>query len=127
MRPTRYFILTVVLGLAGCGGSGEERTAADVRTMYADMFIEGVDFGLSGRITARAIDPITKNLLDVNIEEINSKILHANRGELIVDTNADTISIRLVGVTSADTESGVLTTVPMFLTEAIELDFDVIE
>jgi len=94
---------------------------------YANMFVEGVDFGLSGRIKARAFDPETKDLLDVRIEEIDSRILHANRGELIVDTRADTISLRLIGVTSADVETGMLMTVPMFLTEAIDLDVDVID
>ena len=98
-----------------------------MRAHYAKRFVEGMDYGLSGRIKAGSIDPATNDLLDVKIEEIGSRILHADRGEIIVDAHSDTLSLRLVGVTSADTESGALATAPMYLTEQIELGYDVLE
>lgn len=119
--------LALALTLGGCGSKHEPMTAQQVRAKYAQHFVDGVDYGLSGRIKARAIDPETNDLLDVTIEEIDKRMLHADRGELIVDSRANTLSIRLVGVTSADIESGVLDTSPMYLTEAIELGFDVID
>ena len=110
--------------LASCGDSSH-KTADQVRAHYAARFLEGMDYGLSGRISARAIDPATNDLLDVSIEEIDASILHASRGEIIVNTEDNTISIRLIGVTSADVETGVLASVPMYVTEAIELGYDV--
>ena len=129
MRRVLTLILLGLLPLSigGCGESSEAMTASEVRQRYAQRFLEGVDYGLSGRITARAIDPDTNDLLDVNIEEVDKRILHADRGELIIDTRTDTLSIRLVGVTSADTETGLLDTKPMVLTEAIDLGFDVVD
>lgn len=115
------------LPLVGCADSGEAQTVEQVRQRYAEQFVSGMDYGLSGRIKARAIDPATNDLLDVSIEEIDKRILHADRGEIIVDPVANTISIRLIGVTSADVESGVLDTAPMYLTEAIKLGYDVTE
>jgi len=113
--------------LAACGEAPSPKTEAEVRAHYAGLFLEGVDYGLSGRIKAGSIDPATNDLLDVKIEEIGSRIMHADRGEIIVDARNDTVSLRLVGVTSADTESGALATAPMYLTEEIELGYDVRE
>lgn len=111
--------------LSGCGKSREPMSAAEVRTMYGEYFVYGIDYGLHGRIKARAIDPQTGDLLDVQIEEIDKRILHADRGEIVVNAATDSLTIRLVGVTAADIETGQLTTAPMFLTEEIPLDFDV--
>ena len=117
--------LALLVPLCSCGERQEPQTVAQVRETYSQYFLDGVDYGLSGRIKARAVDPVTKDLLDVTIEEIGARILHAERGEILVNAGTDTISIRLVGVVSADTESGELGTKPMFLTKEIALGFDV--
>lgn len=118
------FITLAALSAAGCDRQ-PDRTALDVKRDYATRISEGMEFGLSGTIRAGRVDPATYELFDVRLEDADRRILHADRAEVIVNPNANTVMLRLFGVVSADSETGQLTEIAGLSTDEVKLGFNV--
>ena len=89
--------------LTGCG-RGQARTAQDIREEYALQLVEGA----ANRFTvikAERYDPATGMLHDVRIED-GERMLHAARAEILVSTEMQTVSLRLIDVVGADETTG---------------------
>ncbi len=113
--------------MTSCGGDGKPEMAVDeVKRHYIALFKKGTAFGDAGMIKARDYDRSTLDLVDVTIED-DGLLVHADRVQLIVDHERDTIALRLIGVTKADAEKGSLFEVPISEpTGAIALEFDAV-
>ncbi len=124
----RTFLVLLVLiastALAGCSKKSAE-TATEVKARYAARFAEGIQFGIAGTIRAASYDPITYDLIDVQIENEPDTLIHAKRAQIIINPENDTIMLRLQDVVSADVELGHLVEIEGFSTAEVPLGFDV--
>lgn len=113
---------------AGC--SEETRTVSEVKRAFAMRAAEGeVEIGTSGRMAAGEVDRSTLDLLDVRFDIGGAReqelLMHAERAEIIIDPDKDTMLIRFHNVTAATTEGG-LTQEPVLVTEAWPLSVNVV-
>lgn len=102
-----------VMGVAGC--SGEPMASGDIRDRYAMAFVDGFWVGYKF-IQASEYDPVTGDLIDVRVED-GTRIIHADRAQILIDETAQTVALRLVGIVGADPETGSLIEIPEFTTE----------
>ncbi len=116
-------VMMVVLG--GCG-KRETRTVEQVQQSYAESMVKGLDFGLQGRVTAKAYDQVTYRLADVSIDAGDAGIIHADYGDIVVDAVKDTVSLRLQGVVIASTKTGAMTEQKELVTAPVALHVDVV-
>jgi hypothetical protein len=120
--------LVCALGaLAGGCSKRETQTVEQVQRMFAENMVQGIDFGLAGRVRARAYDEQTFRLLDVSIDAGESGIIHADYAEILVDTVKDTVSLRLRGVVSASKETGAMTETESLVTDPVPLRVDAVD
>ena len=111
--------------LAGCNEQ-ETKTVDEVKAEYALRFVEGIDFGLAGRIKAESFDPKTHVLSDVQIDDSPDRIYHADFAEMHVSPDQDTIVLEFISITGADAARGGITQTPVTSTPPIHLPFDVV-
>lgn len=112
------------LVLTGCSGEAV-RPASDVEAVYAEAFLAGSEFGLSGWIRAGEWDPSTGLLTDVSIES-GEGIYHAEHARIVVDASADTVAVRLIGITGASEGTGRVFEAREHTTEAVRVGYDVV-
>ena len=111
--------------IAGCE-KRETRTVDQVQRTFAEGMVKGIDFGLSGRVKARAYDDQTFRLMDVSIDAGDDGIIHADYADIVVNVTEDTISLRLEGVVSASKVTGEMTETKSLVTAPVALHVDVI-
>lgn len=116
--------------LVGAGCSEETRTVSEVKRAFAMRAAQGeVEIGSSGRLAAGEVDRKTLDLLDVRFDIGGAReqelLMHAERAEIIVDPEKDTMLIRFHNVTAATTEGG-LTQEPVLVTESWPLSVNVV-
>lgn len=112
------------------GCSEETRTVSEVKRAFAMRAAEGeVEIGTSGRLAAAEVDRATLDLLDVRFDIGGAReqelMMHAERAEIIIDPDNDTMLIRFHNVTAATTEGG-LTQEPVLVTEPWPLSVNVV-
>jgi hypothetical protein len=116
-RIRKIFVVAVfvfgVVGVSGC--EGESTVASDIEDRYVMAFLDGFWVGYKF-IRANDFDPVTMELIDVRIED-GSSIIHADRAEILIDTESKTVSLRLYGIVGADPKTGSLIEIPEFTTE----------
>lgn len=117
-------LLASALLLAACS-EHSGKTAMQVKREYAVKFQQGFDFGLSGTVRARSYDPVTYDLLDVQIENVESTLIHAKRAQIIINPEKDTMMLRLQDVVGADVDLGHMVEMEGFSTAEVPLGFDV--
>lgn len=115
--------------LNGC--SQEQQTATEIKRAFAMRAIAGeVEVGTSGRMAAGDVDRSTFELLDVRFDiggsDNQELLMHAERAEIVINTEDDTMLIRFHNVTAAATEGG-LTEQPVMVTTAWPLRVDAID
>lgn len=119
----------IALACAGClavsCADEPPRTSLEVKRYYAQRITQGIDFGLSGRLKAERYDPASLELFDVQLDETSDRILHARRGEIIVNPGRDTVLIRLHDVVAADAATGEMIELAGVSTDEMQLGFDV--
>lgn len=109
----------------GCS-KRETRTVEQVQRSYAQSMVAGLDFGLQGRVRAKAYDELTFRLMDVSIDAGDAGLIHADYADILVDVDANTISLRLEGVLTASAAGGGMTETDSLTTEPVRLDVDVV-
>lgn len=119
----------VALSMSGCSETTTQ-TVTEVKRSFARRAVAGeVEVGSAGRLVAGDVDRTTFELLDVRFDIGGSSdqelLMHAERAELIVDPDEDTMRIRFHNVTSAVTEGGI-TEEPVLVTETWALSVDAI-
>lgn len=124
-RPWRSAaLLCAVIGalaLAGC--ESDEFTVREVKERYALMLRDGASAGMMV-IKAERVDPDTLDLINIRIED-GSRILHAERAELLVDPGDRSIALRLSDVVATATDGGSLRRFPEMTTRAFPLPYRV--
>jgi hypothetical protein len=112
----RCTLAAAVIGIAlsGCG-RGQARTAQDIREEYALQLVEGAASGFMV-IKADRYDPATGMLHDVRLED-GERMLHAARAEILVSTEMQTVSLRLIDVVGADETTGAVISLEGLTTE----------
>lgn len=129
MRSRRPIALALSLGailaLPGCN-ERETKSVEQVKADYAAHFVEGIDFGLAGRIQAESFDPGTYVLSDVRIDASPDQIYHADFAEMHVSPADDTLVLEFISIVGADATQGGITQTPMTTTPPIHLPFDVV-
>ncbi len=121
----RGAVAVCVMGVVGAMGSCERRavrTETEVVEDFAQRVLDGVDFGLSGRIQADSWDTRTRMFERVRIDGSPDQIGTAERAELIVDRARFSVVLRLHGVMFADSESGSLVSREGLVTDPIMLN-----
>ena len=113
-----------LLTLASCEKT-ETRTVESVKQEYAQSFVDGLDFGLAGRIRAASFDPESFILADVTVDDGPDRLYHADLAEMHVSPDADTLVLEFIGITGADPAHG-LTETPVATTPPVKLPFDVV-
>ena len=129
MRRVRHLdalvLGAIVLALPGCE-ERETRSVDEVKADYASKFVQGIDFGLAGRIKAGSFDPKTYVLSDVQIDDSPERIYHADFAEMHVSPADDTIVLEFVSIVGADAGQGGISQAPMVSTPPVRLAFDVV-
>lgn len=100
------------------------RSVESVKAEYAQRFVDGLEFGQSGRIKAGSFDPKTFILSDVSVDDGPDRLYHADYAEMHVSADADTLVLEFIGITGADPAHG-LTETPVATTAPVQLPFDV--
>ena len=118
----------VVPNLTGC--SREQETVTELKRDFARRAMAGeVEVGSSGRLAAGDVDRSSLELLDVRFDiggsDSEELLMHAERAEIVINTDDDTMLIRFHNVTAAATEGG-LTEQPVMTTAAWPLPVDAI-
>ncbi len=122
---------SVLAGVFGAGVSGcsrsEPRTEIEAKIEFAKRIVEG-GFVKMTDVTAASYDPMTYELIDVEISD-SDRIIRAARAEILVSREMDTVSLRLIDVVAADSTPGVEAIVSMetMTTEPVALGYDVID
>lgn len=93
----------VALWAAGCG-RGPALSADELRDDYARQLVKGVSGGFTV-IKAARYDAATGMLHDVRIDD-GERMIHAQRAEILVSTEKQTVSLRLHDVVGADETTG---------------------
>lgn len=115
-------VAAMLLGLPGCGG--EPRTADEVKSEYTRKLLQGHTVGYA-EIRADRADPQTYELFDIRIED-GERIIHADRGRVVVNAETGEISLRLSGVVGADSESGALVSFDDLRTGGAKLPYRIV-
>jgi len=108
-RALGAILLACALALAsGCDGvwGGAALSERDLRERYAMQLLEGAGVGFTV-ITAERYDPATGMLHDIRIED-GERMIHADRAELIISVERQTVSLRLHDVVGADHTTGAI-------------------
>ncbi len=128
-RLSMSVLLGATVTAVGCSEK-QQQTVSEIKKSFARRAIAGeVEVGSSGRLAAGDVDRSTFELLDVRFDIGGSNdqelLMHAERAELIIDTDKDMMRIRFHNVTSAATEGGI-TEDPVLVTEYWALSVDAI-
>lgn len=127
-RALAGVVAIVVVGI-GAGGCADRtpRTEAQAKREFAEQLVNG-GFVKMTDVTAKSYDPVTYDLLDVEISD-RTRIIRAVRAEILISREFDTVSLRLIDVVAADSTPGVEALVSMetMTTEPVKLAFDVID
>jgi len=100
-RGTALVVAVAVSGLM-LGGCGESpRTVSEVQQSYAERFIEGMSLGAGGQVKAEGFDARSGELVSVSVDLGEQGMLHARRATIVIDPVANTMRLRLLGVTVA--------------------------
>jgi hypothetical protein len=120
-------LVGAALLLPACGKGKPKMPVREVKLHYISMFKQGAAFGDSGTIKARDYDRSNLDMIDVSIDD-GEMMMHADRAQLIVDVEKDTIAIRLIGVTMSDAgpQGGVFENPIFEPTTAMALEFDAV-
>ncbi|MFG0292465.1 MAG: hypothetical protein ACF8MJ_04850 [Phycisphaerales bacterium JB050] len=129
IRISASTLLLAMLSLSACSEKTLQ-TVTEVKRSFARRAVAGeVEVGSAGRLVAGDVDRTTFELLDVRFDiggsDDQELLMHAERAELIVDPDEDTMRIRFHNVTSAVTEGGI-TEEPVLVTEPWPLSVDAI-
>ncbi|MFI4855685.1 MAG: hypothetical protein ACIAQF_11990 [Phycisphaerales bacterium JB065] len=129
IRISASTLLLAMLSLSACSEKTKQ-TVTEVKRSFARRAVAGeVEVGSAGRLVAGDVDRTTFELLDVRFDiggsDDQELLMHAERAELIVDPDEDTMRIRFHNVTSAVTEGGI-TEEPVLVTEPWTLSVDAI-
>jgi hypothetical protein len=121
--------LSTCLIASGCSDAPPQ-SVTEVKRSFAMRALAGeVEVGSSGRLAAGDVDRATFELLDVRFDIGGAReqelLMHAERAEIIVDPEADTMKIRFHNVTSATTDGGI-TEEPVLVTEAWKLNVNAV-
>jgi len=127
MKISRFNSVGVAAGMLVAIGalclSGCERprtmTVEELKQEYAAMILEGGSQRFTV-IKAGGYDPATYDLLDVRVED-GTRMIHAERAEILVDVDSGSISLRLIDVVGTNTKNGELISLPGLTTERIKL------
>jgi len=116
----------IVFGAPGCS-DGKARTEAEAKREFAQRIVDG-GFVKMTDVTAKAYDPVTYDLIDVEISD-RTRIIRAARAEVLISRANDTVSLRLIDVVAADSTPGVEGIVSMasLTTDPVKLGFDVLD
>lgn len=112
-------IAAVVLAVALAGCDRRTRSAQDIREEYAQQLVEGAATGFMV-IKADRYDPDTGMLHDVRLED-GERMLHAARAEILVSTEMQTVSLRLIDVVGADETTGAVIALEGMTTEPAKI------
>lgn len=88
-------------GLGGCSEKPVQKTVIEIKRDYAARLVAGMEFGESGRIKASSFDDRTYILHRVTIDS-DTSLASAERAEILVDVDNDTLRLRLFNVVGAD-------------------------
>lgn len=113
-------------GMTGCA-KGEPRTEIEAKIEFAKRIVDGGFIKLTD-VTATSYDPVTYELIDVEISD-RDRIIRAARAEILISREMDTVSLRLIDVVAADSTPGVEAVVSMesMTTEPVALGYEVID
>ncbi len=87
--------------VGGCSKKPVQKTVIEIKREYAARLVEGMEFGASGRLKASSFDDRTYILHRVTIDS-DTSLASAERAEILVDVEADTLRLRLFNVVGAD-------------------------
>jgi len=124
-RVVAVLSLGLLVGVPSCGRDTE--TLASVKARYAQRFVEGIEFGTAGYVSAGSYDRATFRLADVRIDAGRDALMHADYAEILVDPARDTIQLRLEGVVGADAATGVLTERGLIITDPIKVGVNIVD
>lgn len=112
--------------LAG-GCRGKAMTEAEAKRDFVRQIVSG-GFVKMTDVKAKAYDPTTLDLIDVEISD-RDRIIRAARAEVLISRENDTVSLRLIDVVAADATPGVEGIVSMatLTTDPVKLGYDVID
>lgn len=107
-----------VLACAGCDRT-ESVSVEELRLRMALRLLEGASVGFAD-VKAGRCDPDTLELFDVQLDDGKS-LVHAERAEILISTERQTVSLRLHGVTGAGADVGRIVTLDGLTTEPARL------
>ncbi len=116
-------MMAASLYLSGCGKP--QKSALEVKKDYVSRFVEGFEFGESGMMKAASFDPETLDLIDLAVTDNAGNMFNVKRAEVMVDAAADTVSLRLNGITGASTASGELWSESQLIIPPEKVDYDI--
>lgn len=116
----------VGLGVIGCADS-KPRTEAEAKREFAEQIVNGGYVKMTD-VTAKSYDPVTYDLIDVEISN-RERVIRAARAEILISREFDTVSLHLIDVVAADSTPGVEAVVSMdsMTTDPVKLAFSVID
>lgn len=88
-------------GVGACSKKPVQKTVIEIKREYAARLVEGMEFGESGRLKASSFDDRTYILHRVTIDS-DTSLASAERAEILVDVEADTLRLRLFNVVGTD-------------------------
>ena len=97
-------VCAMMLVLVASCGRQPALSASDIREKYAQQLLAGAASGFTV-IKAGRYDAATGMLFDVRIAD-GERMIHAERAEILVSTEMQTVSLRLYEVVGADETSG---------------------
>lgn len=115
----------VLFGVVGCEET-PAKNEREIRLDYIAKLKQGMDFGDSGMMSVESYDPQTLELEGIRIDDGSDAIARAERGELLIDVERDTLRIILHDVMRADAQSGRITKRARLETQPIPLEFDAV-
>ena len=105
---------------------GEQRAASQVHQEWVEALLEGLQFGTSGVARAAGYEQRTRELKDVAIDR-GDLIMTAERGIILIDSNADTVSLKLFEVRGVDAEAGEMSAWGEMVLGPVDVGVDVVE
>ena len=123
-------LLVVGVGVVAAPGCSEGRERVGVekyrREFVARVQAGGVQIGGAGSMTVERVDPITLDLYGVSIDGGDvGGMVYAERAQVVLDAEADTMSLRLFEVTGALEGEGLMTS-PTLVMEAWPVGVDLV-
>jgi hypothetical protein len=117
---------------SGCD-SREQQSVTEVRKSFAARASSGeIAVGTFATLAAGDVDRSTLELLDVRFDVGDEFLMHAERAQILVDPDADTMRLRFLNVTAVSTEADAADGVGIesraeLLSEPWRLSVDVVE